>query len=235
MSTPEAPWIRLEQVCKVFQQGTQTIRAVDQVSLQVAPGEFVAITGASGSGKSTLLHLIAGLETPSSGTVGIGGVALESMDDTQLSTVRLRTIGFVFQFFNLLPALTAQENVALPLLLAGEPAASAAARAAQLLAWVHLEQRRMSRPGELSGGEMQRVALARALANDPPILLADEPTGNLDSHSGSLVLDLLYRSCKDIGKTLILATHDHAVVQRADRIVELRDGAIASIAPAVRS
>jgi putative ABC transport system ATP-binding protein len=157
------------------------------------------------------------------------------MEETRLSRVRLRTIGFVFQFFNLLPALTAQENVALPLLLAGKPAAAAAARAVQLLAWVHLEQRRTSRPGELSGGEMQRVALARALANDPPILLADEPTGNLDSHSGSLVLDLLYRSCKDIGKTLILATHDHAVVQRADRIVELRDGAIASIAPAVRS
>ena len=234
MSTREAPWIRLEQVSKIFQQGAQTIRAVDQVSLEVAPGEFLAITGASGSGKSTLLHLIAGLETPTSGTVGIGGVALETMDDTQLSPLRLRTIGFVFQFFNLLPALTAQENVALPLLLAGQSAAPAAARAAQLLAWVHLEQRRMSRPSELSGGEMQRVALARALANDPPIVLADEPTGNLDSHSGDLVLDLLYRSCKEIGKTLILATHDHAVVQRADRIVELRDGAIASIAPLVR-
>jgi len=229
VSTRAAPWICLTQVSKVFQQGAQTIRAVEQVSLDVAPGEFLAITGASGSGKSTLLHLIAGLETPSSGTVGIGGVALESMDDTQLSALRLCTIGFVFQFFNLLPALSAQENVALPLLLAGQPAAPAAARAAQLLAWVHLEQRRTSRPSELSGGEMQRVALARALANDPPILLADEPTGNLDSHSGSLVLDLLYRSCKDIGKTLILATHDHAVVPRADRIVELRDGAIASI------
>ena len=229
MSTREAPWIRLQQVSKVFPQGAQTIRAVDQVSLHVAPGEFLAITGASGSGKSTLLHLIAGLETPSSGTVGIGGVALETMHDTQLSALRLRTIGFVFQFFNLLPALTAQENTALPLLLAGQPAVPAAARAAQLLAWVHLEPRRTSRPSELSGGEMQRVALARALANDPPILLADEPTGNLDSHSGSLVLDLLYRSCKDIGKTLILATHDRAVVQRADRIVELRDGAIASI------
>jgi len=234
VSTPAAPWIRLAQVSKVFQQGAQTIRAVDQVSLEVAPGEFLAITGASGSGKSTLLHLIAGLETPTSGTVGIGGVVLETMDDTQLSTLRLRTIGFVFQFFNLLPALTAQENVALPLLLAGQPAALAATRAVQLLTWVHLEQRHTSRPSELSGGEMQRVALARALVNDPPIVLADEPTGNLDSHSGSLVLDLLYRSCKEIGKTLILATHDPAVVQRADRIVELRDGAIASIAPLVR-
>jgi putative ABC transport system ATP-binding protein len=148
------------------------------------------------------------------------------MDDVQLSTLRLRTIGFVFQFFNLLPALTAQENAALPLLLAGHPARQAAERAAQLLTWVQLEQRLLSRPSELSGGEMQRVALARALANDPPIVLADEPTGNLDSHSGTLVLDLLYRSCKEIGKTLILATHDHAVVQRADRIVVLRDGAI---------
>jgi putative ABC transport system ATP-binding protein len=229
--TREAPWIHLAQVSKVFQQGAQTIRAVDQVSLDVAPGEFLAITGASGSGKSTLLHLIAGLETPTSGTVSIGGVALETMDDAQVSTLRLRTVGFVFQFFNLLPALTAQENAALPLLLAGQPARQAAARAAQLLTWVQLEQRRLSRPSELSGGEMQRVALARALANDPPIVLADEPTGNLDSHSGALVLDLLYRSCKEIGKTLILATHDHAVVQRADRIVELRDGAIASITP----
>ena len=136
MRTLEIPWIRLAQVSKVFQQGAQTIRAVDQVSLDVAPGEFLAITGASGSGKSTLLHLIAGLETPTSGTVSIGGVALETMDDTQLSTLRLRTIGFVFQFFNLLPALTAQENAALPLLLAGQPARQAAERAAQLLTWV---------------------------------------------------------------------------------------------------
>jgi len=231
VKTREAPWIRLAQISKVFQQGAQTIRAVDQVSLDVAPGEFLAITGASGSGKSTLLHLIAGLETPTSGTVNIGGVALETMDDAQLSTLRLRTIGFVFQFFNLLPALTAQENTALPLLLAGQPVRQAAERAMQLLTWVQLEQRLQSRPSELSGGEMQRVALARALANDPPIILADEPTGNLDSHSGTLVLGLLYRSCKEIGKTLILATHDHAVVQRADRIVELRDGAIASITP----
>jgi putative ABC transport system ATP-binding protein len=163
--------------------------------------------------------------------VSIGGVTLEAMDDAQLSTLRLRTIGFVFQFFNLLPALTAQENAALPLLLAGQPARQAAERAAQLLTWVQLEQRLLSRPSELSGGEMQRVALARALANDPPIVLADEPTGNLDSHSGTLVLDLLYRSCKEIGKTLILATHDYAVVKRADRIVELRDGAIGSITP----
>jgi len=229
--TLEIPWIRLTQVSKVFQQGAQTIRAVDQVSLEVVPGEFLAVTGASGSGKSTLLHLIAGLETPTSGTVSIGEVALETMDDTQLSTLRLRTIGFVFQFFNLLPALTAQENVALPLLLAGQPALQAAERAVQLLTWVQLEQRLLSRLNELSGGEMQRVALARALANDPSIILADEPTGNLDSHSGTLVLDLLYRSCKEIGKTLILATHDHTVVQRADRIVELRDGAIASITP----
>src|SRR5215475_6407710 len=137
----DAPWIRLAQVSKVFHQGAQTIQAVDHVSLDVSPGEFLAITGASGSGKSTLLHLIAGLETPTSGTVSLGGVALQTMDDAQLSTLRLRTIGFVFQFFNLLPALTAQENVALPLLLAGQPAALAAERAAQFLAWVQLEQR----------------------------------------------------------------------------------------------
>ncbi|HEY7489627.1 MAG TPA: ABC transporter ATP-binding protein [Candidatus Tectomicrobia bacterium] len=219
----------MQRVSKVFHQGAQTIRAVDQVSFEVAAGEFVAITGASGSGKSTLLHLMAGLETPTSGTITIAGTSLATMSDAQLSALRLHTIGFVFQFFNLLPALTAQENTALPLLLAGQPPPQAAARAAQLLDWVHLSQRLTSRPGELSGGEMQRVALARALTNNPAIVLADEPTGNLDSQSGSLVLDLLYRSCKEMGKTLLLATHDRTVVGRADRRIELQDGAVASI------
>lgn len=226
MRPPTVPAIRLRQVSKVFPQGAQTIRAVHDVSIDVVPGEFLALTGASGSGKSTLLHLIAGLETPSSGAVHLGEVALATLDDTQLAMIRLRTIGFVFQFFNLLPALTAEENTALPLLLAGQATSQATARAAELLAWVQLDHRRLARPGELSGGEMQRVALARALANDPPIVLADEPTGNLDSRSGTLVLDLLYRSCKDIGKTLILATHDHAVVRRADRVLALQDGAL---------
>jgi putative ABC transport system ATP-binding protein len=221
--------IALQQVSKVFQQGLQSIRAVAQVSFEVCAGEFVAITGASGSGKSTLLHLIAGLETPTSGTVAIAGTSLATMSDAQVSALRLHTIGIVFQFFNLLPALTAQENAALPLLLAGQSPPQAAARAAQLLDWVNLGHRLTARPGELSGGEMQRVAMARALANDPAIVLADEPTGNLDSHSGSLVLDLLYRSCKEMGKTLLLATHDRAVVERADRVVELQDGAVVSI------
>lgn len=218
----------------MFHQGGQTIRAVDQVNLDIMAGEFIAITGASGSGKSTLLHLIAGLETPTSGSVAIMGTTLSEMNDAQLSELRLRTIGFVFQFFHLLSTLTAQENTALPLLLAGRSPRQAAERATQVLAWVHLDTRRGSRPSELSGGEMQRVALARALANDPPILLADEPTGNLDSHSGSVVLDLLYRSCKDMRKTLLLATHDRAVVERADRIVELQDGAVVGISSALR-
>lgn len=220
------PCIRLEQVSKIFPQGAQTIRAVDDVSLEVASGEFLAITGASGSGKSTLLHLIAGLETPSHGTITVAGAALTTLNDTQLSALRLHTIGFVFQFFNLLPALTAQENAALPLLLAGVAPARAAARATEILTWVNLASRLTARPSELSGGEMQRVALARALANDPPILLADEPTGNLDSQSGELVLALLHRSCKDMGKTLLLATHDRTVVQRADRCLALQDGAV---------
>jgi putative ABC transport system ATP-binding protein len=229
VSESGAPGICLQQVSKVFHQGTQTIRAVDHVSFAVSAGEFVAITGASGSGKSTLLHLVAGLETPTSGTITIAGTCLATMRDTQLSALRLHTIGFVFQFFNLLPALTAQENTALPLLLAGRSPQYAAERAAQLLGWVNLDRRLTSRPSELSGGEMQRVALARALANDPAIVLADEPTGNLDSHSGSLVLDLLYRSCKEMGKTLLLATHDRTVIEHADRIVELQDGAVTSI------
>ncbi|MGQ4807811.1 Lipoprotein-releasing system ATP-binding protein LolD [Candidatus Entotheonellaceae bacterium PAL068K] len=227
--TGERPGVCLQQVSKVFQQGAQTVRAVDQVSFEVTPGEFVAITGPSGSGKSTLLHLIAGLETPTSGTIAIAGASLASLRDTQLSSLRLHTIGFVFQFFNLLPALTAQENTALPLLLAGQPPQQAADQAALLLAWVNLGHRCTARPSELSGGEMQRVALARALVNDPAIVLADEPTGNLDSQSGSLVLGLLYRSCKEMGKTLLLATHDRAVVERANRIIELQDGAVVSI------
>jgi putative ABC transport system ATP-binding protein len=226
VSNQSAPTICLQQVSKVFQQGTQTVRAVDQVSLEVSTGEFVAIIGASGSGKSTLLHLIAGLETPTSGTISIAGQSLEQMHDSQLSSLRLHTIGIVFQFFNLLPALTAQENTALPLLLSGHAPHQAAERAAQLLDWVQLGHRCQARPSELSGGEMQRVALARALANDPAIVLADEPTGNLDSHSGNVVLDLLYRSCKEMGKTLLLATHDPAVVERADRTVGLQDGTI---------
>jgi putative ABC transport system ATP-binding protein len=229
MSNHGAPHICLQQVSKVFQQGTQTVRAVDQVSFEVSAGEFVAITGASGSGKSTLLHLIAGLETPTSGTITIAGTSLATMSDGQLSALRLHTIGIVFQFFNLLPALTAQENAALPLLLAGRTPPEAASRAAQLLDWVNLRSRCTARPGELSGGEMQRVATARALANDPPIVLADEPTGNLDSQSGTLVLELLYQSCKEMGKTLLLATHDRAVVERADRLIELQDGAVVSI------
>jgi putative ABC transport system ATP-binding protein len=219
-------------VSKTFQQGRQQVEAVAHVNLEVAEGEFLAITGASGSGKSTLLHLIAGLEMPTSGTVLIAGIALDAMSDAQLSELRLRTVGFVFQFFNLLPTLTAQENTALPLLLAGHAPHDAAARAAELLDWVQLKPRVSARPGELSGGEMQRVALARALSNDPPILLADEPTGNLDSHSGALVLDLLYRSCKERGKTLVLATHDLHVVERADRVVELQDGLLLSHPPA---
>ena len=233
MVSPDAlSCIALHEVSKIFQQGRQTIRAIDRVSLQVVPGEFLAITGASGSGKSTLLHLMAGLETPTHGTIAITGTTLSEMNDAQLSELRLGTIGFVFQFFNLLPTLTAQENTALPLLLAGQPPQPAAARAAELLEWVKLGPRLASRPGELSGGEMQRVALARALINDPAIILADEPTGNLDSHSGGLVLDLLYHSCKEMGKTLVLATHERAVVERANRVVELQDGAIVNVSSA---
>jgi len=229
VKTPSTPCIVLQQVSKVFLQGSQTIRAVDEVSLEVEKSEFLAITGASGSGKSTLLHLMAGMETPTTGTITINGTPLTHMRDTELAALRLHTIGFVFQFFNLLPALTAQENTALPLLLAGMRPSQAAARAAELLHWVQLGHRLASRPGELSGGEMQRVALARALANDPAIILADEPTGNLDSQNGRVVLDLLYRSCKEMGKTLVLATHDRTVAERADRIVELQDGVIVSI------
>jgi putative ABC transport system ATP-binding protein len=200
------------------------VTVLDGVSLDVEPGEFVAVTGPSGSGKSTLLGLIAGLDRPTTGSIRVDGVELASLDEDALARLRLAKIGYVFQSFHLIPTLTALENVAVPLDLAGVPDADA--RATALLEEVGLKLRVGHYPTELSGGEQQRVALARAVANHPGLLLADEPTGNLDSATGAQIIDLLVGLHRRHGITLILVTHDPALAAHAGRVVELRDGRV---------
>ena len=200
------------------------VTILDGVSLDVKPGEFVAVTGPSGSGKSTLLGLIAGLDRPTAGSIRVDGVDLASLDEDALARLRLAKVGYVFQSFHLIPTLTALENVAVPLDLAGAP--DAAARASALLEEVGLKLRVGHYPAELSGGEQQRVALARAVANQPGLLLADEPTGNLDSATGAQIIDLLLGLHRRLGITLILVTHDPALAAHAGRVVELRDGRV---------
>ena len=207
-----------------LRSGAGVVTILDGVSLEVGPGEFVAVTGPSGSGKSTLLGLIAGLDRPTAGSIKVDGVELASLDEDALARLRLGKIGYVFQSFHLIPTLTAIENVAVPLDLAGVP--DTAARASALLEEVGLKMRVGHYPAELSGGEQQRVALARAVANDPGLLLADEPTGNLDSATGTQIIDLLVGLHRRHGTTLILVTHDPALAAHADRVVELRDGRV---------
>lgn len=219
-----SPLIVLTNVTKVYTQGTATVSALLDISLTIASGECVAVMGSSGSGKSTLLNLIGCIDVPTHGEVSIGGQVTAHLSDAELTRLRREKVGIIFQFFNLLGTLTARQNVALPLLLAGRRPAQGWERADELLAAVHLKERAAHRPYQLSGGEMQRVAIARALANDPVILLADEPTGNLDSRTGSEILTLLTAHCRDHGKTLLLATHDHEAAARADRVLHLRDG-----------
>ena len=203
-----------------------SVRALQGVDLTVELGEFVAIMGPSGSGKSTLLHLVGGLEAASEGEIHLGRAPVHALLDHDLTLLRRRKIGVVFQFFNLLPTMTAAENVALPLLLDGVPARAAARRAGEALAWVDLVDRADHTPDRLSGGEQQRVALARALVTKPEVLLADEPTGNLDQASGDRVLGLLRRACEETRQTVIMVTHDPAAAARADRVVFLHDGRI---------
>jgi putative ABC transport system ATP-binding protein len=197
------------------------------VALRVEPGSFVAVMGPSGSGKSTLLHLIGGLDRPTGGTVRIGGEDLSLLDDDSLTLLRRRRIGFIFQFFNLLPVLTAQENVALPLLVDGMSEAEAGRRALAALEIVGVAHRRDHRPATLSGGEQQRVAVARAVVTEPVLILADEPTGNLDSAAGDQVLGLLRRLVDESGQTILMVTHDPRGAAVADRLVLLRDGVVA--------
>ena len=200
------------------------VTILDGVTLDVPQGQFVAVTGPSGSGKSTLLGLVAGLDRPTTGSIRINGVELSLLDEDALARLRLAKIGYVFQSFHLIPTLTALENVAIPLELAG--AEDAQARAGALLDEVGLKARVGHYPAELSGGEQQRVALARAVANGPQLLLADEPTGNLDSATGAQIVDLLVGLHRRHGVTLVLVTHDPALAAFADRIVELRDGRV---------
>ncbi|HEV8611255.1 MAG TPA: ABC transporter ATP-binding protein [Thermoanaerobaculia bacterium] len=232
MSSPEAraapsppPAVVCERVSKVY-PGAQPVVALDSVALTVAPGEFLAVVGPSGGGKSTLLHLIAGIDRASSGSITVGDLDLASLPESRLTLYRRRDVGVVFQFFNLLAHLTVRENVELPRLLDGKR--DAAERAGELLDRVDLARRRDAHPYELSGGEMQRAAIARALVTGARLLLADEPTGNLDSRHGEEVLALIDEVRRERGVTVILATHSDAAARRADRIVELRDGRLKS-------
>jgi putative ABC transport system ATP-binding protein len=223
-----APLITLTNVSKLYVQGTVPVVALREISVAFEAGECVAIMGSSGSGKSTLLNLIGCIDVPTHGAVSIDGQLTTNLSDAELTELRRNKVGIIFQFFHLLGTLTSQQNVALPLLLAGHPPKHAWQRADELLTLVGLKDRKLHRPYQLSGGEMQRVAIARALANNPAVLLADEPTGNLDSRTGSEILALLIMYCRAQQKTLILATHDQRAAARADRVLRLRDGGLQS-------
>jgi putative ABC transport system ATP-binding protein len=216
--------IELKNVSKVVRSGTEDLTILDNVSITIPDGEFVAITGASGSGKSTLLGLIAGLDAPSAGGIFIDGDEVTRMSEDELATLRSEKIGFVFQSFHLIPSLTAFENVLIPMEILGLK--EARARAAQLLTDVDLTNRGHHYPTELSGGEQQRIAIARAFANTPKILLADEPTGNLDSKNGQHIFDLMTEMHRQNNVTLVLVTHDQMLADKAQRQIRLRDGRI---------
>jgi putative ABC transport system ATP-binding protein len=226
MTTP--PALQVDGLVKVF--GVD-VRALDGIDLEIADGEMVAIMGPSGSGKSTLLHILGALDTPTEGTVAMAGRRYDGLDDGELTRLRRDRIGFVFQFFNLLPSLTAEENVMLPALIARRHDAPLRERAAALLARVGLADRATHTPGELSGGQQQRVSIARALLLEPEVVLADEPTGNLDTRSGREILGILRRMSSEDGLTVVMVTHDPAAAAVADRVIFLRDGKIAGEVP----
>ena len=211
---------------KSYQMGEVTVAALKGISLRIAQGDFVAILGPSGSGKSTMLHVLGGLDKPEAGEVLIENISLYKLDDNKLTDMRLQKIGFVFQFFNLLPRLTALRNVELPLTLANLPERESKEKAREMLELVGLGDRLTHRPTELSGGEQQRVAIARALINDPKIVLADEPTGNLDTTTGGEIVGLMKRLNKEKRQTFVVVTHDIGVAENADRIVFLKDGLV---------
>jgi putative ABC transport system ATP-binding protein len=218
--------LEAHDLVKRYPLGERQVEALRGVSLKVNRGEFVAIMGASGSGKSTMLQLLGGLDLPSSGEVVIDGINLTALDEEARTLTRRDKTGFVFQYFNLIPLLSVAENVALPFLIAGEPLAAHRARVSELLDLVGLEARADNSPDQLSAGEQQRVALARALATAPAILMADEPTGNLDYTTGTEILDLLWDSCDRLGQTIVLVTHDARAAAYADRVLVVRDGSI---------
>lgn len=220
------PVVRTESLTKVYGDASHRVTALNNVNLTVGEGEFVAIMGPSGSGKSTLLYLLGGLDYPTNGKIWLKDVDISTLNDDALSRTRRTEIGFVFQFFNLIPVLTAKENVAMPLILDGVPRSKALQSAEESLRKVGLEDRKTHRPAELSGGQQQRVALARALVTNPSLILGDEPTGNLDSHASDEVVQLLRQVVDEWGRTIILVTHDPRIAAYADRIIFLKDGQI---------
>ena len=222
------PALRFSRVTKEFPLGDGTVRALDDLTLEIPPGGFTAIVGRSGSGKSTLLNLAAGIDAPTSGEIFVHELALSGLGDDALTRLRRQKIGVVYQFFHLLPTLDVRENVALPLLLGGRPEREALVRADALLAEVGLTPRAAARPHMLSGGEMQRAAVARALVHEPALVLADEPTGNLDSRSAVQVVELLASLVRRHGSTLVMVTHSREAAAAAGRVVTLSDGRVVS-------
>ncbi|MBL8118939.1 MAG: ABC transporter ATP-binding protein [Anaerolineae bacterium] len=218
--------IRAHELSKELPLGKYTVHALRGVNMEIYAGEMVGIIGPSGSGKSTLLGLIGGLDTPTHGTIEIDGTDISRMNEDSLTEIRNEKIGFIFQFFNLIPTLTALENVALPIQFARKPQFKPEKRAKELLDMLGLKDRMRHRPSELSGGQQQRVAIARALANNPPLLLADEPTGNLDSESGAMVMEALRDIRQQSGTTVVIVTHDSKIAERTDRTLTLVDGTL---------
>jgi putative ABC transport system ATP-binding protein len=220
------PLIRIRSLSKAYRRGGQDIPVLLDINLDVEPGEFVALMGPSGSGKSTLLNLIAGIDHPTSGTIEIDGVDIATLGEGHLADWRAANVGFIFQFYNLLPVLSAFENIELPLLLTGLSSRERAARVEALLALVGLADRADHRPSELSGGQQQRVAIARALVTDPRLIVADEPTGDLDRVTGEDVLTLMDRLVRELGKTIVMVTHDPKAAAKARRLVHLEKGVL---------
>ncbi len=221
--------VELRDVYKIYRTEYYEVRALDGVSMDVGEGEFVVIMGPSGSGKSTLLNLIGCLDKPTEGEVLINGVETSRLNDNQLTELRRDTIGFIFQTYNLIPTLTALENVELPMIFKGVGRREREERAKELLKNVGLEKEMNRKPNEMSGGQQQRVAIARALANNPKILLCDEPTGNLDTRSGEQVMEIIRHQNEELGVTVILVTHDPSLAKYGDRVIRLRDGRIESV------
>jgi len=218
--------VELRDITKIYHLGGEEIRALDGVSLDIETGEFISIIGPSGSGKSTLMHILGCLDTPTRGTLQLDGVMIHNASPRQLAGIRNRKIGFVFQFFNLLPKLNVMQNVELPMVYSGLSARQRRERALDALRLVEMDNRAKHRPSQLSGGQQQRTAIARALVNNPRILFADEPTGNLDSHTGEVILEL-FRKLNQEGRTIILVTHDPEIAAVTPRKIEIRDGKIA--------
>jgi putative ABC transport system ATP-binding protein len=218
--------VELRNVSKIYHLGGEEIRALDDVSLDISEGEFISIIGPSGSGKSTLMHILGCLDSPSKGTIKLDGVMIQDASPRQLATMRNRKIGFVFQFFNLLPKLNVLQNVELPMIYSGVSGKERRARAMASLEAVDMANRARHRPSQLSGGQQQRAAIARALVNSPRIVFADEPTGNLDSHTGEAILSL-FRRLSTEGRTIVLVTHDPEIAAVTPRRIEIRDGRIA--------